>query len=59
MTMDGGVAMSEIDEIMKLLSEAKRAADRIDEQLLAYHIGTALLLAQEIAIEKGNKGPRR
>jgi hypothetical protein len=57
--MDGGVAMSKIDEIMKLLSEAKREADALGETLLAYHIGTALLAAQDVMLGQGNQRPRR
>lgn len=57
--MDGGVAMSTIDEIMKLLSEAKRQADAIEERNLSFHIGTALLLAQEISLGQTSKRPRR
>lgn len=56
---DTGCVMSKIDEIMKLLAEAKRQADAISEPLLAYHIGTALLVAKEVALGQGASGPRR
>ncbi|WP_395451220.1 hypothetical protein ACHMW7_16340 [Aminobacter sp. UC22_36] len=51
--------MSTIDEIMNLLAEAKRQADAIDERNLSFHIGTALLVAQEISLGQTSKRPRR
>lgn len=52
--------MNKIDQIMGLLAEAKRAADEAGEPTLAFHIGTALLLAQEIAMgQKSSPRPRR
>ncbi|MBE1208086.1 hypothetical protein [Aminobacter carboxidus] len=51
--------MSKIDEIMKLLSEAKRSADEINEDTLSFQIGTALMLAQEISLGQTSKRPRR
>jgi hypothetical protein len=57
--MDGGVAMSKIEEIMRLLAEAKRSADEINEEVLSYHIGTALLVAQEVSLGQTKKRPRR
>ncbi|WP_165915883.1 hypothetical protein [Aminobacter aminovorans] len=51
--------MSTIDEIMKLLAEAKRQADAIDERNLSYQIVTALLVAQEVSLGQTSKRPRR
>jgi len=57
--MNSGCAMPTIEEIMKLLAEAKRSADEINEGMLSYQIGTALLVAQEISIGQTSKRPRR
>lgn len=57
--MNSGCAMPTIDEIMKLLAEAKRQADAMGEINLSFHIGTALLAAQDVALGQTSKRPRR
>lgn len=50
--------MTRIEKIMRLLAEAKREADALDEKALSFQIGTALLLGQEIAMGQSGTRPR-
>lgn len=49
--------MRELDEIIELLANAQQRAKAIRDENLAYHIGTALLVATERSL--GQKPPPR